>query len=91
MPSLSDKAKKQPQLAHAIDANERLTHCPETGTDLDKVDIRKHVITLWPTLDDRSHVPGDAMRRRDLLLDEADRRDEDGLKRLANELHQGEE
>jgi len=56
---------------------ERLTHCPETGRNLDGVDIRAHVDNLWPALDARDPRFVEARRRRDLLLAEAARRDAD--------------
>lgn len=51
-------------------ARTRLTHCPETGRNLDGIDIRAHVDNLWPNIDEKDPRFGEARRRRDLLLAE---------------------
>lgn len=62
---------------------DRITHCPETGIDLDTVDIEKHVKTLWPRLDEREPMYAEARRRRDHLMHEYDARStERGMHRV---------
>lgn len=64
---------------------DRLTHCPETGIDLDTVDIKKHVHTLWPTIDERQGAYAEAMRRRDHLMHEYNARQIEGGMHRAND------
>lgn len=64
-----------PQTAAQPMSYDRITHCPETHVDLDTVDIRKHVETLWGLRTDRSLLSPEGRSRRDLLLHEAQARD----------------
>lgn len=41
-------ATTEPNLSKGNDMG-RLTHCPETGIDLNTVGIRKHAERLWPS------------------------------------------
>lgn len=58
-------ALRQPEIQH-----ERISTCPETGIDLNTVDILKHCKNLWPALDEREPAYAEARRRRDHLLHE---------------------
>jgi hypothetical protein len=53
----------------------KLTHCPETGRDLEGVDIRAHIQNLWPALDEKDKRFEQARERRRQLLEEAERRE----------------
>jgi hypothetical protein len=39
------------------------THCPETGVDLDTVDVEAHALTLYPTVVPASRLSAEARER----------------------------
>ena len=52
----------------------RLTNCPDTGRNLDTVDIAKHCLTLWPSIDPQNVPNNEAGKRFTALMEEHARR-----------------
>lgn len=70
----------QEQIEH-----ERIQNCPETGINLDSVNIPKHCKNLWGSLDEREPAYAEARRRRDHLMHEhAARETERGISHTAD-------
>jgi hypothetical protein len=72
----------EPIFEEEIMKEERLTHCPETGKSLDGIKLRAYAENNWPAAALNANDPrcAEAIKRKKMILHEADLRDLDAKK-----------